>query len=47
MLVEVRDVADPSRHVLAGDILSPAHTDSLVAATSGFMRALSARATAK
>jgi alpha-beta hydrolase superfamily lysophospholipase len=38
MLVEVRDVGDPSQHVLAGQILSPAHTDSLVAAALSFLR---------
>jgi len=37
MLIEVTDSGDPSRHVLAGDILSPATTDRVVASISGFI----------
>ena len=36
-LIEVPDSGDPSRHVLAGDILSPATTDRVVESIAGFI----------
>ncbi len=39
-LLEFEDVGDPSRHVLAGDILSPDTTEQVAAAIVEFVRAL-------
>ena len=37
-VVEVRNPGDPSHHILAGDILSPAMTDTLVSTVVAFVR---------
>ena len=37
-VVEIRDPGDPSHHVLAGDILSPGMTETLVSAVVAFVR---------
>jgi esterase/lipase len=36
-LVEIEDAGDPSHHVLAGDILSPASTDDVAAMIVDFV----------
>jgi len=37
MMLEIEDAGDPSNHVLAGDILSPAKTDQVAATIVDFV----------
>jgi alpha-beta hydrolase superfamily lysophospholipase len=37
-LIEIEDAEDPSKHVLAGDILSPGNTDDIAAAIVDFVQ---------
>ena len=39
-IIEVTDSADPSQHVIAGDILSPNTTGRLAAETAAWIRGL-------